>query len=167
MRTTHLQLNQSERMNAVLNELVGNFVSKNVNLKISGLTGHQKSGAHGPYLPLSLQNTSIHVVFQIFGLLVVCIILEIKIEPNVQTCRSFGAPIPKMLAHTRSRTLCSCMMCINPLVDYVLTCKQHTGSIRGHNHLMDEMIHTNHMISRPHLRLPPLPHLLLSETLPR
>ena len=30
-------------------------------------------------------------------------------------------------------------MCIDPLGDHVLTCKQHTGSIRGHNqlHLMD------------------------------
>jgi len=52
-------------------------------------------------------------------------------------CRSFGAPIPKMLAHAHSRTLCSCKMCINPLGDHVLTCKQHTGSTRGHNHLMD------------------------------
>jgi len=54
-------------------------------------------------------------------------------------CRSFGAPIPKMLAHAQSRTLCSCKMCINPLGDHVLTCKQHTGSIRGHDHLMDVM----------------------------
>ena len=52
-------------------------------------------------------------------------------------CRSFGAPIPKMLAHAHSRTLCSCKMSIDPLGDHVLTCKQHTGSIRGHNHLMD------------------------------
>ena len=28
-------------------------------------------------------------------------------------------------------------MCIDPLGDHVLTCKQHTGAIRGHNHLMD------------------------------
>ena len=28
-------------------------------------------------------------------------------------------------------------MFIDPLGDHVLTCKQHTGSIRGHNHLMD------------------------------
>jgi len=28
-------------------------------------------------------------------------------------------------------------MCIDPLGDHVLTCKQHTGSIHGHNHLMD------------------------------
>ena len=42
-----------------------------------------------------------------------------------------------MLAHAHSRTLCSCKMCINPLGDHVLTCKQHTGSIRGHNHLKD------------------------------
>jgi len=28
-------------------------------------------------------------------------------------------------------------MCINPLGDHVLTCNQHTGSIRGHNHLLD------------------------------
>ena len=25
-------------------------------------------------------------------------------------------------------------MCIDPLGDHVLTCKQHTGSIRSHNH---------------------------------
>jgi len=52
-------------------------------------------------------------------------------------CRSFRAPIPKMLANANSRTLCSCKMCINPLGDHVLTCKQHTGSIHSHNHLMD------------------------------
>jgi len=52
-------------------------------------------------------------------------------------CRSFGAPIPKMLAHDHSRKLGSCKMRINPLGDHVLTCKQHTGSIRGQNHLMD------------------------------
>jgi len=28
-------------------------------------------------------------------------------------------------------------MCIDPLGDHVLTCKQHTGSIRGHDHLID------------------------------
>jgi len=28
-------------------------------------------------------------------------------------------------------------MGIDPLGDHVLTCKQHTGSIHGHNHLMD------------------------------
>ena len=33
--------------------------------------------------------------------------------------------------------VCSCKMYIDPLGDHVLTCKQHTGSIRGHNHLMD------------------------------
>jgi len=49
----------------------------------------------------------------------------------------FGAPIPKIIAHAQSRTLCSCKMSINPLGVHVLTCKQHTGSIRGHNHLMD------------------------------
>ena len=38
-------------------------------------------------------------------------------------CRSFGAPIPKMLAHAHSRTFCSCTMCIDPLGDHVLTCK--------------------------------------------
>jgi len=52
-------------------------------------------------------------------------------------CRSFGAPIPKMLAHAHSCTLCSCKMCIDPFGDHFLTCKQHTGSIHGHNHLMD------------------------------
>ena len=67
--------------------------------------------------------------------------LETCFPPDVWQaffCRSFGAPIPKMLAHAHSRTLCSCKMCIDPLgEDYVLTCKQHTGSIRSHNHLMD------------------------------
>jgi len=52
-------------------------------------------------------------------------------------CRSFGAPIPKMLAHAQGRTKCSCKMCVDPLGDHVLCCKQHTGSIRSHNHLMD------------------------------
>ena len=52
-------------------------------------------------------------------------------------CRSFGAPIPQMLAHAHSRTLCSYKMGIDPLGGHVLTCQQHTGSIRGHNHLMD------------------------------
>ena len=47
------------------------------------------------------------------------------------------APIPKMLAHAQGRTKCSCNMCIDPLGDHVLCCKQHTGSIHGHNHLMD------------------------------
>jgi len=42
-----------------------------------------------------------------------------------------------MLAHAQGRTKCSCKMCIDPLGDHVLCCKQHTGSIRGHNHLMD------------------------------
>ena len=42
-----------------------------------------------------------------------------------------------MPVHAQSRTLCSCKMCIDPLGDHVLTCKQHTGSIRCHNHLMD------------------------------
>jgi len=42
-----------------------------------------------------------------------------------------------MLALAQSRTLCSCKMGIDPLGDHVLTCKQRTGSIRGHNHLMD------------------------------
>jgi len=65
---------------------------------------------------------------------------ETRFPPDVWQaffCRSFGAPIPKMLAHAHSRTLYSCKMCIDPLGDHVLTCKQHTGSIRGHNHLMD------------------------------
>jgi len=65
---------------------------------------------------------------------------ETRFPPDVwQTFfyRSFGAPIPKMLAHAHSRMLCSCKMCIDPLGDHVLTCKQHTGSICGHNHLMD------------------------------
>ena len=52
-------------------------------------------------------------------------------------CRSFRAPIPKMLAHAQGRTKRSCKMCIDSLGDHVLCCKQHTGSIRGHNHLMD------------------------------
>jgi len=66
--------------------------------------------------------------------------IETRFTPDVWQaffCRSFGAPIPKMLAHAQSRTLCSCEMGIDSLGDYVLTCKQHTGSIRGHNHLMD------------------------------
>jgi len=42
-----------------------------------------------------------------------------------------------MPAHAHSRMLCSCKMCIDPLGDHVLTCKKHTGSICGHNRLMD------------------------------
>jgi len=52
-------------------------------------------------------------------------------------CRSLGAPIPNLLAHAHNHSLCSCKMCIDPLGDHVLTCKQHTGAIRGHYHLMD------------------------------
>jgi len=65
---------------------------------------------------------------------------ETRFPPDVwqaSFCRSFGAPIPKMLAHAQSRTLSSCKMGIDPLGDHVLTYKQHTGSIRGHNQLMD------------------------------
>jgi len=56
-----------------------------------------------------------------------------RFPPNVRQaffCTNFGAPIPKMLAHAQSRTLCSCKMGNDSLGDYVLTCKQHTGSIR-------------------------------------
>jgi len=66
--------------------------------------------------------------------------LETRFPPDVWQaffCRSFRAPIPKMFAHAHSRTLCFCKLCINPFGDHVLTCRQHTGSIRGHNHLMD------------------------------
>jgi len=66
--------------------------------------------------------------------------IETRFPPDVWQdffCRSFGAPIPKMLAYAQSRTLCPCEMGIDPLSDHVLTCKQHTGSICGHNHLMD------------------------------
>ena len=65
---------------------------------------------------------------------------ETRFPPDVWQaffCRSLGAPIPKLLAYAHNRTLCSCKMCIDPLGDHVLTCKQHTGAIRGHNHLMD------------------------------
>ena len=44
--------------------------------------------------------------------------IEIRFPPDVWQaffCRSFGAPIHKMLAHAQSRTLCSCKMGINPL----------------------------------------------------
>jgi len=65
---------------------------------------------------------------------------ETSFSPDVWQdffCKSFGASIPKMLARAHSRTLCSCKMCIDPLGDHVLTCKQHTGSIHSHNHLMN------------------------------
>jgi len=55
-------------------------------------------------------------------------------------CRSFRASIRKMLAHVQGRTLYSCKMCIGPLGDHVLTCKQHTCSIHSHNHLMDDTL---------------------------
>jgi len=78
-------------------------------------------------------------------------------------CRSFGAPIPKMLAHDHSCTLCSCKMCINPLGDHVLTCKQHTGSTRSHNDLIQIVasllrdskispVRVNHKMSRGTLK---------------
>jgi len=63
-------------------------------------------------------------------------------------CRSFGAPIPKMLAHDHSCTLCSCKMCINPLGDHVLTCKQHTGSTRSHNDLLYILWHPCYVTPR-------------------
>ena len=49
--------------------------------------------------------------------------------------RSCGVPIPKI--HAQGRTKYSCKMCIDPLGDHVLCCKQHTGCIRCHNQLMD------------------------------
>ena len=49
-----------------------------------------------------------------------------------------------MLAHAHSRTLCSCKMGIDLLGDHVLTCKQHTGSIRSHDHLMDVVASLSH-----------------------
>jgi len=65
-----------------------------------------------------------------------------------------------MLAHAQCRTLCSCKMGIDPLGDHVLTCKQHIGSIHGHNHLMDVVaclsrdskispVRVNHKVSTP------------------
>jgi len=56
---------------------------------------------------------------------------------SVQQWQLFFWVIFWLVWRTQSRTLCSCKMCIDPLGDHVLTCKQHTGSIRGHNHLMD------------------------------
>ena len=53
-----------------------------------------------------------------------------------------------MLAHAQGRTLCSCKMCVDPLSDHVLTCKQHRVSIRGHNHLMDVFAASIHKFSR-------------------
>ena len=35
-------------------------------------------------------------------------------------------------------------MGIDPLGDHVLTCKQHAGSIRGHNHRMDVVAYLSH-----------------------
>ena len=58
-------------------------------------------------------------------------------KSNINQSAGASAPIPRMLAHAQGRTLCSCKMCVDPLSDHVLTCKQHRGSIRGHNHLMD------------------------------
>jgi len=46
---------------------------------------------------------------------------------------------PKMLAHAQGRTLYFCKMCIDPLGVHVPSCKQHTGSNCGHNHLMNVM----------------------------
>jgi len=61
--------------------------------------------------------------------------IETRFPPDVWQaffCRSFGAPIPKMLAHAQSRTLCSCKMGIDPLGDHVLTCKFYSQSQSSH-----------------------------------
>ena len=69
-------------------------------------------------------------------------------------------PILMLLAHAKARTKpeCAYKISINPLGDHVLTCKKHTGSIRGHNHHMDVLanlirsskigsVHVNHRVS--------------------
>jgi len=48
---------------------------------------------------------------------------ETRFPPDVRQaffCRSFGPPIPKMLTHAQSRTLCSCKIVIDPLGDRVI-----------------------------------------------
>ena len=63
-----------------------------------------------------------------------------------------------MLAHAEARTKCACKISIDPWGGHVLTCKKHTGSIRGHNHFMDVLanlarsskissVHINHCVS--------------------
>jgi len=42
-----------------------------------------------------------------------------------------------MLARAQTRTTYACKIRNSPLGDHLLTCKKHTGSIRGHNHFMD------------------------------
>jgi len=42
-----------------------------------------------------------------------------------------------LLAHIQALTECACKIRIDPLGDHVLICKKHTGSIRGHNHLLE------------------------------
>jgi len=50
--------------------------------------------------------------------------------------RSFGAPIPKILVHAHNRTLCPTRFA-SILWVIMSSLAYHTGSIRGHNHLME------------------------------
>jgi len=57
-------------------------------------------------------------------------------------CRSMGVPIQMLQAHDVAWTMCSCKNFSLVLqVNHVLTCKKHTGATRGHNHVMNVLVH--------------------------
>jgi len=53
-------------------------------------------------------------------------------------CQALGAPIPLLRAHAVARTQCACKdFVLDQYGDHVLTCKEHTGAIAGHDHVMN------------------------------
>jgi len=54
------------------------------------------------------------------------------------SCQTLGAPIPLLRAHAVARTQCTCRKFeLDQYGDHVLTCKKHTGTIAGHDHVMN------------------------------
>jgi len=53
-------------------------------------------------------------------------------------CKALGAPIPLLRAHAVARTQWVCQkLMLDQYGDHVLTCKEHTGAIAGHDHVMN------------------------------
>jgi len=53
-------------------------------------------------------------------------------------CQTLGAPIPLLRAHAVARTQCVCQkFVLDQYGDHVLTGKKHTGTIAGHDHVMN------------------------------
>ena len=53
-------------------------------------------------------------------------------------CQTLGAPIPLLRADAVARTQCARQkFVLDQYGDHVLTCKQHTGTIAGHDHVMN------------------------------